>query len=101
MLSPKFIGPFEILEKISTMAYRVALPPSLSRLHDVFHVSVLKKYMAYPSHVLYYRPIQISNDMSYREQPIEILDRKEQVLRKRVIPLVKVHWATYYVDEAN
>ena len=54
MLSPKFIGPFEILEKIGTMAYRVALPPSLSRLHDVFHLSVLRKYMADPSHVLDY-----------------------------------------------
>lgn len=57
--------------------------------------------MVDPSHVLDYRPIQISNDMSYKKQPIEILDRKEQVLRKRAIPLVKVHWATYSIDEAT
>ncbi|KAH9802786.1 MJK13.9 protein [Citrus sinensis] len=79
-LSLRFIGPFEILEKIGTMA----LPPSLSRLDDVFHVSVLRKYIADPSHILDYQPIRISKDMSYKEQSMEILDKKEQALRKRV-----------------
>ncbi|KAH9802787.1 MJK13.9 protein [Citrus sinensis] len=85
-LSLRFIGPFEILEKIGTMA----LPPSLSRLDDVFHVSVLRKYIADPSHILDYQPIRISKDMSYKEQSMEILDKKEQALRKRVRPLAKV-----------
>ena len=62
-LSPRLIGPFEILEKIGLVAYRVALPSSLSRLHDVFHVSVLRKYITDPSYILDYQPIQISNDM--------------------------------------
>ena len=62
-LSPRFIGPFEILDR-SLVAYRIALPPSLSRLHNVFHVSVLRKYIADPSHVLDYQPIQITEDMS-------------------------------------
>ncbi|KAH9778034.1 Endonuclease [Citrus sinensis] len=74
-LSPGFIGPFEILERIGPVAYRIALPPSLSRLHNVFHVFVLRKYIADPSHVLDYQPIQITEDMSYEEQPIEIVDR--------------------------
>ncbi|KAH9671101.1 hypothetical protein KPL70_017221 [Citrus sinensis] len=77
-------------QKIGHVAYRIALPPALSRLHNVFHVSVLRKYVADPSHVLDYQLIQISEDMSYEEQPIEIVDRKEQILRSRVIPLVKV-----------
>ena len=89
-LSPRFIGPFEILERIGPVAYRIALPPSLSRLHNVFHVSVLRKYIADPSHVLDYQPIQITEDMSYEEQPIEIVNQNEQVLRNIVIPLVKV-----------
>ncbi|KAH9744611.1 Endonuclease [Citrus sinensis] len=66
-LSPRFVGPFEILKRISPVAYLIALPPSLSRLHNVFHVSVLRKYVADPSHVLDYQPIEISEDMSYEE----------------------------------
>ena len=100
-LNPRFIGPFGVLERIGLVAYRVALPPSLSRLHNVFHVSVLRKYMDDPSHVLDYQPIQITNDMSYEEQPMEILDRKEQVLRRRVIHLVKVRWANHTAEEAT
>lgn len=100
-LSPRFIGPFEILERIGPVAYRIALPPSLSRLHNVFHVSVLRKYIADPLHVLDYQPIQINEDMSYEEQPIEIVDRDEQVLRNRVIPLVKVRWMNHSIEEAT
>ncbi|KAH9665582.1 Endonuclease [Citrus sinensis] len=100
-LSPRFIGPFEILERIGLVAYRIALPPSLSRLHNVFHVSVLRKYIADPLHVLDYQPIQINEDMSYEEQPIEIVDRNEQVLRNRVIPLVKVRWINHSIEEAT
>ncbi|KAH9671844.1 Endonuclease [Citrus sinensis] len=99
-LSPRFIGPFEILGRISLVAYRIALPPSLSRLHNVFHVSVLRKYIADPLHVLDYQSIQINEDMSYEEQPIEIVDRNEQVLRNRVIPLVKVRWMNHSIEEA-
>ena len=62
---------------------------------------MLRKYIANPSHILDYQPIQISNDMSYEEQPLEILDMKEQVLRKRVIPLVKVRWANHSMEEAT
>ena len=57
--------------------------------------------MADPSHVLDYQPIQIANDMSYEEQPMEIIDRKEQVLRRRVISFVKVRWANHTTEEAT
>ena len=58
-LSPRFVGPFEILERVGTLAYKVALPPSLSKVHNVFHVSTLRKYIYDPSHVVELEPIQI------------------------------------------
>ena len=83
------------------MAYRVALPPNLAKLHNFFHVSVLRKYITDSSHVINYQPIQISEDLSYEEQPMEIIDRKEQVLRSRIIPLVKVRWRNHSIEEAT
>uniref|UniRef100_A0A2N9F2L4 RNA-directed DNA polymerase n=1 Tax=Fagus sylvatica TaxID=28930 RepID=A0A2N9F2L4_FAGSY len=82
-LSPRFVGPFEILEKIGPVAYRLALPPALSGIHNVFHVSMLRKYIPEPSHVLSYDQLQIKDDLSYEEVPIEILDRKEHMLRTK------------------
>ncbi|XP_044503441.1 uncharacterized protein LOC123224028 [Mangifera indica] len=99
-LSPRFIGPFKILERIGVIAYHVALSPSLLRLHNVFHVLALRKYLADLSHVLDYQPIQISEDFSYEEQALEIIDRKEQFLRNRVIPLVKVRWRNHSLKES-
>ncbi|KAA0045842.1 pol protein [Cucumis melo var. makuwa] len=66
-LSPRFVGPFEILERIDPVAYRLALPPSLSAVHDVFHVSMLRKYVADPTHVVDFEPLQISENLSYED----------------------------------
>ncbi|GAV88052.1 Chromo domain-containing protein [Cephalotus follicularis] len=100
-LSPRYIGPFEILERIGEVTHRLVLPPNLSHFHNVFHVSLLRKYMANPSHVLRAEPIQVHKDLSYDEQPVEILDYKEQILRTKTIPLVKVLWRNHGVDEAT
>ncbi|GAV79356.1 hypothetical protein CFOL_v3_22821 [Cephalotus follicularis] len=100
-LSPRYIGPYEILERIGEVAYRLALPPSLSHVHNVFHVSLLRKYMANPFHVLRAEPIQVHEDLSYDEQPMEILDHKEQILRTKTIPLVKVAWRNHGVEQAT
>ena len=89
-LSPRYIGPFEILDKVRDVAYKLALPPSLSNVHNVFHVSMLRRYIPNPSHVLSFEPLELSQDVSYEKQPVEILDRKEKELRKKKIPLVKV-----------
>ncbi|KAA0067277.1 hypothetical protein IC582_011384 [Cucumis melo] len=89
-LSPRFVGPFEILERIGLVAYRLALLPSLSAVHDVFHVSMLRKYVTDPSHVVYYGPLAIDEKLSYIEQLVEILAREVKMLRNRGIPLVKV-----------
>ena len=75
-LSPRYVGPFEIIEYISEMAYRLALPPALPRLHDVFHVSMLKKYLHDLSHVLSYEPLDVDPKLTYEKKPVEILDRK-------------------------
>ncbi|KAM6542984.1 hypothetical protein CsatB_029777 [Cannabis sativa] len=100
-LSPRFIGPFEILEKVGQVAYRLALPPALSGVHNVFHVSMLRKYVSDTTHILSYEDIELQTDLSYEEQPVQILDRKEKVLRNKTIPLVKVLWRNSKVEEAT
>ncbi|KAL5544529.1 hypothetical protein UlMin_008313 [Ulmus minor] len=100
-LSPRYIGPFEILEKVGKVAYRLALPPDLSSVHNVFHVSILKKYVPDPTHVLEHEPIEVHEDLTYEEQPVQILDRKEKTLRNKAIPLVKVLWRNHKVEEAT
>ncbi|XP_028115731.1 uncharacterized protein LOC114313558 [Camellia sinensis] len=100
-LSPRYIGSFEILERIGKTGYHLALPPSLSRIHNVFHVSMLKKYMPYLSHVLDFQPIRLKDDLSYEEEAIEIVDKKVQVLRSKTIPLVKVLWKNRALKEAT
>ncbi|KAL0537620.1 hypothetical protein IC582_026603 [Cucumis melo] len=100
-LSPRFVGPFEILERIGPVAYRLALPPSLSTVHDVFHVSMLWKYVPDPSHVVDYEPLEIDENLSYTEQPVEVLAREVKTLRNKEIPLVKVLWRNHRVEEAT
>nr|XP_027088716.1 uncharacterized protein LOC113710067 [Coffea arabica] len=75
-LSPRYIGPFEILERVGNLAYHLALPPALSKVHNVFHVSQLRKYVSDPSHVL-----EVRENTSYKEHPVKIVDLKDQVLR--------------------
>ncbi|KAL0556882.1 hypothetical protein IC582_005399 [Cucumis melo] len=100
-LSPRFVGPFEILERIGPVAYRLALPPSLSTVHDVFHVSMLRKYVPDPSHVVDYEPLEIDENLSYTEQPVEVLAREVKTLRNKEIPLVKVLWRNHRLEEAT
>jgi hypothetical protein len=100
-LSPRYVGPFEILEKIGAVAYRLALPPNLSGIHNVFHISMLRKYVSDPTHVLESKPLQVQANMTYEETSTRILDRREQVLRNKTISLVKVLWSNHSVEEAS
>ncbi|GJZ53180.1 putative nucleotidyltransferase, ribonuclease H [Tanacetum coccineum] len=100
-LSPRFIGPFEILERIGEVSYRLALPPQLSHVHDVFHVSLLRGYHYHPLHVASYHFDQIQPDMSLSEEPESILDRQERVMRNKVIPFVKILWKNHPEREAT
>ncbi|XP_057506530.1 uncharacterized protein LOC130789727 [Actinidia eriantha] len=76
-LNPRYVGPYEIVERIGTTAYRLMLLPELSRLHNVFHVSMLWKYVSDPSHALRSQPIELKEDWPYIEEPVQILDRRD------------------------
>ena len=96
-LSPHFVGPFEVLERVGTLAYKVALPLSLSKIHNVFHVLTLRKYIYDPSHVVELEPIQISEDLTYEEVPVQIVDVMDKILRHAVVKLVKVPWSNHSI----
>ena len=100
-LSPRYIGPFPIIERIGPVAYRLELSPSLEKIHDVFHVSMLKKYMLDPSHILKTPPVQLQENLNFELQPVQILDQQDKVLRKKVIPVVKVLWKSDRVEEVT
>ncbi|XP_070014628.1 uncharacterized protein [Nicotiana sylvestris] len=91
-LSPRFIGPFEILDRVGEVAYRLALLPSLLAVHPVFHVSMLRKYHGDPSHVLDFSTVQLDKDLTYEEEPVTILERQVRQLRSKNFPSVCVQW---------
>ena len=99
-LRPRYIGLYEIIARVGQVAYRLDLPPELSKVHNVFHVSMLRKYIPDPSHVLRDQAVELKDNFTYKEQPIQIVDRKEQILRNKVIPLVKVLWENHGIKEA-
>ena len=100
-LSPRFIGPFEITQKVGRLAYRIALPPYLVGMHDVFHVSMVRKYIANPNVIVEYEPLEIQEGLTYVEEPVKIVDKKDQVLCTKMIPIVKVLWRNHAVEEAS
>ena len=77
-LSPRYVGPFEILERIDPVAFRLAFPNSMTGVHDVFYVSMPRKYIRDPSHVLRHQEIEVTPEVKYKVQPEKILDRQEK-----------------------
>ena len=100
-LSLRFIGPYEILERVGPVSYCLALPPELAKLHDVFHVSMLHRYRSDPSHILPVQHIQVQEDFTFDEEPKAILDREIRQLRNKQVPLVKVLWQHHGMEEAT
>ena len=100
-LAPRYIVPFEILERVGTVAYRLALPPSLSGVHEVFHVSMLRKYTSDPAHVVDWGGIVVDTNGTFEEGPVRIIDSRDQVLRHKIVRLVKVLWQHLGVEEAT
>ena len=100
-LSPRFMGLFEILERVGTVAYRLALPPSMSGVHEVFHVSMLRKYTPDPTHVVDWGQIEVDTDGTFEEGPMCILDSRGQVLRRKTVRLVRVLWRHYGMEEST
>jgi hypothetical protein len=100
-LSPRYIGPYEVIERVGPVAYRLALPPELDRIHNVFHVSMLRRYRSDPSHVIIPQEIEVQPDMTYEEEPEQILDREVRQLRNKQIPMVKILWKHHTPREAT
>ena len=100
-LSSRFIGPFEILERMCTVAYRLALPPSMSGVHELFHVSMLRRYTPDPAHVVDWGQIEIDTDETFEEEPVCIVDSRDRVLRRKTVRLVRVLWQHCGVEEST
>ncbi|XP_027151840.1 uncharacterized protein LOC113751893 [Coffea eugenioides] len=100
-LKPRYIGPFEILKRVGLVAYQVKLPASMAKIHDVFHVSMLRKYYPDPSHVLPLEGIEVDETLTYEEGPVRILEREMKELRNKEIPLVKILWKNHGLEEAT
>jgi hypothetical protein len=98
-LTPRFIGPFKILEKRGEVAYQLELSPQLSDVHDVFHVSQLKKCLCVPEEQLPMEDLDVK-DHSYQEYPIKILESSERVTRNKKIKMCKVQWSHHTEEEA-
>nr|GEW49419.1 putative reverse transcriptase domain-containing protein [Tanacetum cinerariifolium] len=91
-LAPRYVGPFEILKRIGPVAYRLGLPLELSSVHDTFHVSNLKKYLADANLHVPLEGIKVAKTLRFVEEPVEIMDREVKKLKRSRILIVKVRW---------
>ncbi|XP_059650333.1 uncharacterized protein LOC132296111 [Cornus florida] len=94
-LSPRFVSPFMITDRIETVAYRLALSDNLDRVHNVFYVSMLRKFLRDEDRYQHIDvgKIELQSDTTYVEPPCRIIDRRDQILHNKVIPLVRVPWS--------
>jgi hypothetical protein len=100
-LAPRYIGPFPILEQCGTVAYKLDLPPSLAGVHDIFHVSQLKKCLMAPMDVMLHEVTPVESDLSYPEHPIKVLGQKDRVTRHKTIKFFKIQWSNHTEEEAT
>jgi len=89
------------MKKIGSVAYQLALSPSLQGIHDVVHVSSLRKYVPGPDHIIRYKPLPVKENLTYVEEPIRILEKTKKKFRNRSIPYVKVLWKHHKLAEAT
>src|ERR1041385_1476895 len=100
-LAPRYIGPFRILSRRGPVAYRLELPPNLSQVHDVFHVSQLRRCFKDPIREVEHDMIELQQDLTYREHPSRILDQSERRTRNKTVKFLKVQWSNHSEDEAT
>ena len=105
-LAPRFVGPYRVLERMGEVAYKLELPEGLSGVHDVFHVSQLKKCHAEMADIplrdtVPLEAIQLDSDLTYEEKPVKILEFASRVTRSKVIKFCKVQWSHHTEDEAT
>ena len=100
-LAPRYVGPFWIIGRYGKVDYQLELPPSLSTIHDVFHISQLKKCLWVPTKVIEAATEELQPDLSYCEHPIYILDEAEWKMWRKCIKFLKVQWSNHSEDEAT
>ncbi|GJT37259.1 hypothetical protein Tco_0937124 [Tanacetum coccineum] len=91
-LNPRYVGPFNVLEKVSSIAYKLELPQELSRVHNTFHVSNLKKCYSDEPLAVSLEGLHVDDKLHFVEEPVEIMDREVKQLKQSRIPIVKVRW---------
>src|SRR4051812_48604463 len=99
--APRFIGPFCILARRSTVAYQLDLPKELSDIHNVFHVSQLRKYVSNPEKQVPHENLDVQPDLTYRERPVKILGESERKTRQKTIKFLIVQWSNHTENEAT
>jgi hypothetical protein len=105
-LAPRYIGPYKILERRGGMSYKLELPPKLSEFHDVFHVSQLRKCLQVPNKPETFKEIDqatidLNHNLTYRERPIQILEKDVRLTQRRKINMYKVKWSNHTENEAT
>ncbi|CAN4105365.1 unnamed protein product [Withania somnifera] len=100
-LSPRYIGPYKIIKRYGQVAYELELPQELSTVHPVFHVSMLRRCISDPSSITPIEDVQITEDLTYEEVPIAILDRQVKKLRNKEMASIKVLWRNQQVEEVT
>jgi hypothetical protein len=100
-LAPRYIGPFPILEQCGPVAYRLQLPETLSAVHNLFHVSQLKKCLRVPDRTVEVMDVALELDLTYLEHPIRVLNQKERTTRRRTLKFYKIQWNQHTEDEAT
>ena len=100
-LAPKYFGPFKIRSRVSEVAYMLVFPPELLRIHPVFHMSMLRKYISDPSHVFQRQAVELSEDLTYDEFPVEVVDRQIRQLRTKDTTTVEVLWSKHTTKDCT
>ncbi|XP_052878182.1 uncharacterized protein LOC128284273 [Gossypium arboreum] len=100
-LSPRFIGPYQVLKRVGPIAYQLELPPDLDRIHNVLYVSILRHYRSDPTHIVPVEEIEVRSNLTFKEEPVQILDCDVKVLKRKSVPLVKVLWRNHSSKEAT